>query len=186
MGHKSLPSPPRRRLVRVGSPELKLSTAGRNGLAITITALDGPHCTVPLLSSSQVQLCLKAPPVPTSEPVQPTRPTDADTLYATEDRQAGGHKKAGREAGEDPPSTSGRTSVGAGPAAFSLHLRGAPGAPLSLQVPEDWERALEEVCGAAEAAGMGSGLQGRHRGRGELSRPVAIEVCKTNQGHGQI
>ncbi len=128
----SAPPPSPRTLLQVGSPPTKLSTAGRNGLAITISAQPGPHQQVPRLSSSQVQLCLKAPP---------QQATDSPEAQQEEDGRASSHAMASSSAAAGSGGSGGRATAAAMSAAnFSLHLLGDPGAPIALHVSQEWEQ----------------------------------------------
>lgn len=127
-----------RKQLEVGSPLAKLSTAGRSGLAITIRAQQPGPQRVPLLGSSQVQLCLRAPP-PAGLGSETGEGSSGQLHRGDDGGRVSSHAAASSSsAGASGAGRGGRAAVSS--ENFTLHLPGDLGAPLALQVPHDWER----------------------------------------------
>ncbi|KAG1671780.1 hypothetical protein FOA52_000157 [Chlamydomonas sp. UWO 241] len=160
-------------LLRVGSGPTKLTTAGRNGLAITITGMPGPQ-QVPLVSTGAVQLSLTAPSLHhTAAASEQQRQRQQQQQQGVSGVSGGSDDErasfVGRDGGAAAPVQ--QTLLPARPVRpFSLHLLagcyggsgsgsgsgewgggGAGGAPQSLIVPPDWAAVVRSVVDDAEA-----------------------------------
>ncbi|GAX82229.1 hypothetical protein CEUSTIGMA_g9657.t1 [Chlamydomonas eustigma] len=132
-------------LLEVGSPPSKLTTAGRNSLAIRIQAQAGGQ-RVPLLTSHQVQVSLTAPP-PVLKPLEHIYTSAAvDATWVEEERRSS-HAHASSSSLGSQPDRSNYSTLSINQQ-FSLHVPGKqlPGIPEALVISEAWEQALSDLC----------------------------------------